>query len=154
MYNIILSLHSFLRWIILLLLLINLVRHFSTIKKPFGKTDKQLGLVLMIFAHITLLIGIYQWIAGAYGYKNIANNGVNAVMQNATSRFFAIEHTVGMIIAIVLITFARGVYRKQITDVKKHRRCITLYLLSLIIIIAFIPWPGMEEIGRPFFRGF
>jgi hypothetical protein len=154
MYNIILSLHSLLRWVILLLLIINLVRHFSALKKPFTGTDKALGLWLMIFAHIILLLGIYQWFAGAYGYHNISNIGFSAVMQNHAYRFFAIEHTFGMIIAIILITVARGVFRKNLTDRKKHKRCITLYLIALIIILASIPWPGMNEIGRPLLRSF
>ena len=154
MYNIILSLHSLLRWVILLLLLINIVRHFAALKKPFGNTDKKLGLWLMIFTHITFLLGIYQWFAGAYGYHNISNIGMSAVMQNRAYRFFAIEHTVGMLIAIALITIARGVFRKNITDTKKHKRCIILYLFALLVILASIPWPGMNEIGRPLFRGF
>jgi len=154
MYNIILSLHSLLRWVILLLLLINIVRHFAALKKPFGNTDKKLGLWLMIFTHITFLLGIYQWFAGAYGYHNISNIGMSAVMQNHAYRFFAIEHTVGMLIAIALITIARGVFRKNITDTKKHKRCIILYLFALLVILASIPWPGMNEIGRPLFRGF
>ncbi|HYJ62522.1 MAG TPA: hypothetical protein VEV62_02175 [Parafilimonas sp.] len=154
MYNIILSLHSLLRWVILLLLLINLVRHLAALRKPFGNTDKKLGLWLMIFTHITFLLGIYQWFAGAYGYHNISNIGMSAVMQNHAYRFFAIEHTVGMLIAIALITIARGVFRKNITDTKKHKRCIILYLFALIIVLASIPWPGMDEIGRPLFRGF
>ena len=108
----------------------------------------------MIAAHITLIIGLYQWFAGTLGYHNIANNGMAAVMSNGTDRFFAVEHTVGMLIAIALITVARGVYRKDITDTKKHTRCITLYVVALVIILAFIPWPGMEEIGRPLFRNF
>ncbi len=154
MYNIILSLHSLLRWVILLLLVINLIRHFAALKKPFGNTDKKLGLWLMIFTHITFLLGIYQWFAGAYGYHNISNIGMSAVMQNHAYRFFVIEHTVGMLIAIALITVARGVFRKNITDTKKHKRCIILYLFALIIILASIPWPGMNEIGRPLFRNF
>jgi hypothetical protein len=59
-----------------------------------------------------------------------------------------------MLIAIVLITIARGVYRKDISDGKKHKRCIILYLLALVIILALIPWPGMDQVGRPMFRGF
>ncbi|HVX26329.1 MAG TPA: hypothetical protein VHB70_08305 [Parafilimonas sp.] len=153
MYNIILILHSYLRWIILLLLFINLVKHFASLNKPFGNADKKLGLWLMIFTHITFLLGIYQWIAGAYGFHAIKNMGASAAMKDPVSRFFTVEHTVGMLIAIVLITIARGVFRKEISDRKKHRRCITLYLLALVIILAFIPWPGMEQVGRPLFRG-
>lgn len=154
MYSISLSLHNILRWVILTLLVVNILRHLIAMKKPFTETDKKVGLWLMIFTHITFLLGIYQWFAGAYGYHNISNIGLKAVMQNGTDRFFAIEHTVGMLIPIALITIARGVYRKEITDGKKHRRCITLYLLALVLILAFIPWPGMEQIGRPLLRSF
>jgi L-asparagine transporter-like permease len=69
-------------------------------------------------------------------------------MQNPAGRFFAVEHTVSMIIAIALITIARGSYRKDITDLKKHRRCILLYVVALLIILAMTPWPEMEETGR------
>jgi L-asparagine transporter-like permease len=154
MYDILLSLHSILRWVILLLLVLNLIRHFAAMNRPFNGIDKQLGLWLMIAAHITLLIGLYQWFAGALGFQNITNNGMSAVMKNGGYRFFAVEHTVGMLIAIALITIARGMYRKELPDGKKHRRCIVFYILSLVIILAFIPWPGMEDIGRPLFRGF
>lgn len=148
MYNFLLGLHNLLRWIILLLLLVNLVRHLIAINRPFTAIDKKLGLWLMISAHIQLVVGLYQWFAGAWGFQNFKNNGAAQVMQNSTERFFAVEHTVSMIIAIALITIARGIFRKQIPDSKKHRRCILLYALALVIILAMIPWPGMDEIGR------
>lgn len=148
MYTFLTGVHNLLRWVILLLLVLNLFRHFVAINRPFVSIDKKLGLWLMIFAHIQLLIGLYQWFAGAYGLQSINNNGMAEVMQNNTERFFAVEHTVSMIIAILLITFARGIYRKNLTDAKKHRRCILLYTLALLLILAMIPWPGMDEIGR------
>ncbi len=154
MYTFLLGTHNLLRWIILLLLVVNLARHFTAINRPFVSIDKKLGLWLMIFAHIQLLLGLYEWFAGAWGFKNIENNGMAQVMQNDTARFFAIEHTISMIIAIALITFARGIYRKQLTDGKKHRRCILLYSLALLIILAMIPWPGMDQIGRSLIPNF
>lgn len=147
MYNFLLGVHNLLRWIILLLLIVNLIRHFVVINKPFSETDKKLGLVLMIFAHIQLLIGLYEWFAGAWGLHNFMENGAG-VMRNSSSRFFAVEHAISMIVAIALITIARGMYRKNLPDGKKHRRCILLYMLALIIILAMIPWPGLEETGR------
>ncbi|MFT4156304.1 hypothetical protein [Parafilimonas sp.] len=153
MYNFLLSLHSLLRWVILLLLVINLLKHLAAMHKPFAAADKKLGLILMIFAHIQLLIGLYEWFAGSWGLQNFINNGAG-VMKNNTSRFFAVEHTVAMIAAIVLITIARGVYRKDIPDKKKHRRCIVLYALALLIILTMIPWPGMYEFGRSLIPAF
>ena len=38
--------HSFLRWIILLLLLIIVVRHLTAGNRPFNSTDKTFGLIL------------------------------------------------------------------------------------------------------------
>jgi L-asparagine transporter-like permease len=154
MYDVLLSLHSILRWVILLLLVLNLIRHFIAINRSFNGIDKQLGLWVLIAAHVTLLIGLYQWFAGALGFQNIMDNGMAEVMKNGAYRFFAVEHAVGMLIAIFFITIARGVYRKQIPDAKKHRRCIVFYILSLVIILAVIPWPGMEEVSRPLLRGF
>ncbi len=148
MYNFFLGLHNLLRWIILLLLVANLIRHFIAINKSFSVIDKKLGLTLMIFAHIQLLIGLYEWAAGPWGLKNFIHNG-SQVMQNSESRFFAVEHSVSMIVAIILITVARGIYRKNIPDGKKHRRCILLYLVALLIILAMIPWPGMYDFGKP-----
>lgn len=147
MYNFLLGLHNLLRWIILLLLVVNFIRHLSAMNKPFGPTDKRLGLMLMIFAHIQLLIGLYEWFAGAWGLQNFMNNG-GEVMRNNAARFFAVEHTVGMIIAIVIITIARGVARKNIPDGKKHRRCVWLYALALLIVVVMIPWPDIYEFGR------
>src|ERR1700759_5043482 len=121
MYNFLLGVHNLLRWIILLLLIVNLIRHFAAINRPFVSIDKKLGLWLMITAHIQLVIGLYQWLVGPlYGLQGIKNNGMAQVMQNNTERFFAVEHTVAMLIAIALITFARGIFRKNLTDAKKH----------------------------------
>ena len=109
----------------------------------------------MISAHITFLIGIYQWFAGAYGYHNISNIGMSAVMQNNAYRFFAIEHAVGMIIAIALITVARGVYRKNIPDGKKHIRCITFCIcLRSYLFLHLFPWPGMRSNRKAFVKRF
>ena len=152
MYNVLLSLHSILRWVILLLLIMNIVRHITAANKPFDNMDKKLSLWLMIAAHITLIIGLYQWFAGALGYQNIKENGMQTVMKDDTYRFFAVEHAVGMIVAIIVITIARGVYRKNITDVKKHRRSLILYIIALVIILALVPWPGMQHVGRPLIR--
>jgi len=147
MYTFLLALHNLLRWVILLLLLINIIRHFVAINRPFATIDKKLGLWLMIAAHIQLLIGLYEWFAGASGLKAFMNSG-GEVMKNSGLRFFAVEHTVSMIVAIVLITLARGLFRKQIPDGKKHRRCILLYAIALLLILAMIPWPGMDNFGR------
>jgi hypothetical protein len=60
------------------------------------------------------------------------------------SRFWAIEHITGMLIAIILITIARGKAK-----VLNYNAAAWLYLIALIIILATVPWPFREGIGRP-----
>ena len=153
MYNYLLYLHSIMRWIILILLLVNIYQNIARANKPFNKRDATLGLLLMIAAHITLLIGIYQWFAGDLGFQLIKNAGMAAVMKDAASRFWAVEHITGMVIAIILITVGRGVSKKTYDDNKKHKRSALFYIIALVIILATVPWPFREGIGRPWFPG-
>ncbi len=143
MYNGLLHLHNFMRWIILLFLLIALIQAFT--KKPgLQKTS----LWLLIAAHITLLVGLYQYFMGAYGYKLIQQNGFGAVMKDSALRFWAVEHITGMLLAIILITIARGKAKRN-----NYSTASWLYLIALILILAVVPWPFREVIARPWFPG-
>lgn len=149
MYNILLFAHNLLRWVILIFLLLNIFRHLMNARKPWEKTDSSLGSILMISAHITLLIGLYQWLAGAYGWQIIQSKGFGAVMKDSASRFWAVEHLTGMLIAIILITVGKGIGRKAIPDSTKHRRAGFLFLAALVAILLVTPWPGRPGVGRP-----
>lgn len=151
MYEYLLIAHNWLRWIILLLLLLNIFRHLGSMNKPWENADNKLGLFLMIASHITLLIGLYQWAFGPVGLQSIKELGMGTVMKNGALRFWAVEHITGMIIAIVLITIGKGVGRKAIPDIAKHRRALIFFVLALIIILATVPWPG-REVARPLLR--
>jgi hypothetical protein len=154
MYAYLLALHSLLRWIILLFLLIAIVRHLSGMNKKalVNNTDRRVDLILMTIAHITFLVGLYQWIRGPWGLKLIQNIGMKPVMENDTYRFFAIEHMTGMLIAIILITIGRGKVKRAV-DWKAHKKAFWLFLIALIIILASVPWPFRDAVARPWFRG-
>jgi hypothetical protein len=145
MYNGLLHLHNVLRWLILLFLLIALFQAFA--KSPGIRKS---SLWLMICAHLTLVIGIYQWFAGDLGYKILKNTGFKALMSgdNDAARFWAVEHITGMLIAIILITIGRGKAK-----VLNYRAASWLFLIALIVILATIPWPFREGIARPWFPG-
>ncbi len=138
-----LHLHNFMRWVILFFLLLALVQ-------AFGKNAslKKTSLWLLIASHVTLLIGLFQYFTGAFGYKLIQANGFAAVMKDSALRFWAVEHITGMLIAIILITIARG---KAKTG--GYSAASWLYLVALLIILAVVPWPFREGIARPWFPG-
>ena len=151
MYNVILELHSLLRWVILVLLLVAIFRSYSgmTAGKPFSAADKKVGLFLMISAHTTLLIGLCLYFFGPWGFANIRSLGFGEVMKTRAYRFYAVEHIFGMLVAIVLITIGRGVAKKSIPDLAKHKRTFWYFLVALVIILATVPWPFRAEIARP-----
>ena len=150
-YNGLLHLHSLLRWVILILLVVAIVKSYAgmTAVKPFSAGDKKVGLFLMISAHTTLLVGLYLWFFGPWGVANIGNLGFGAVMKDRVLRYYAVEHTAGMLIAIVLITIGRGVAKKRIPDAVKYKRTFWFFLIALVIILATAPWPFRAGIGRP-----
>jgi hypothetical protein len=151
MYTGLLSLHSYLRWVILILELVVIFRSLSgmTSGRPFGPGDRKAGLFLLISAHTQLLVGLYLYFAGPWGLANIRNLGFGAVMKDSVARFYAVEHIFGMLVAIVLITIGRGVAKKPIPDTAKHTRSFWFFLLALIIILATIPWPFRAGVARP-----
>lgn len=154
MYQGILHLHNFGRWVVIILLLIAILKSATGLagNKAFTNGDKKVGLFLMISAHTMLLIGLYQWFVGPWGLQNIQNLGMKAVMQNNVYRFWAVEHITGMLIAIILITIGRSAAKKNINDTARHRRSFWFYLVAFIIIMVTVPWP-FREVGRPLFPG-
>jgi uncharacterized membrane protein len=91
---------------------------------------------------------------GRYGIISVgAPEGVS-VMKDPFYRFFWVEHPVGMIIAIVLITLGRGMAKKAVADEVKYKKAFIFFLLALIVILATIPWPFRGGIvGRPWLPG-
>ena len=131
-----LHLHSVLRWIILLFLLLALIQAIA--KRPGIRSS---SLFLLICAHLMLLIGFYQLINGRYGILKGLPEGVE-LMKNSFYRFYWVEHPLMMFLAIVFITIARGKAK-----VLNYKATGWLLLVALILILAAIPWPFREVIG-------
>jgi hypothetical protein len=148
MYTGSLHLHSLLRWVMVGLMIFLLLRSFMGRKdgRAFTAQDRKMVLFLMISAHLQLLIGLYQYFTGNWGVKQLDNLSMGEVMKNATSRFFVVEHLVGMLIAIVLITMANSASKKAVADSAKWNRLFWLYTVAFLLILACVPWP-FREIG-------
>jgi uncharacterized membrane protein (UPF0182 family) len=148
-------LHNLLRWIILILLVVSVVKSYMGWKsgKAFSAGDRKIWLFTMIAAHVTLLIGLYQWLAGRYGLLTHQRPEGVSMMKDGYYRFFQFEHPLTMIVAILLITMGYGVAKKQLSDSDKYRKAFQLFLLALILILLRTPWPFMDTVGRGLFPG-
>ena len=147
-------LHNVIRWVILILIVIAIFRHLSgmTGKKPFTSGDKKTGLFLMISAHTQFLLGLILWFFGPMGYQLLSSVGMGEAMKNPAYRFWTVEHNIGMLIAVVLITVGRGVAKKNLPDAVKHKKSFWFFLIALIVILVSIPWPW-RTVARPLFPG-
>lgn len=144
MANGLLHLHSMLRWVILILLLVSLYQAITK-KESIAKTS----LFLMISAHIMLLIGLYQWLMGRYGIISTSIMPDDPTgLSKGFYRFFQFEHPLTMIVAVVLITLARS--KAKVQDYKKVTRFL---VIALILILIRVPWPFLKDVGRPLFPG-
>jgi hypothetical protein len=151
MQTAILFLHNIFRWVILILLLLSLFNSLSGWQngKTLGGGSQKLWLFTLISGHINLLIGLYLLFFGRYG---IVTGGIPEgvqVMKDKFYRFFWIEHPFGMILAVIFITLGRGMVKKPVSDTIKFKRAFWFYLLALIFILATVPWPFREIVGRP-----
>ncbi len=117
-------------------------------KKPFGASDGKISLFLMIAAHTQLLVGIILYFISPV--MKMAFSTPDA-MKNTELRFFMVEHSTMMIIAIVLITLGRILSKKAATDAGKFKKLFWYNFIALIVIIAAIPWPCFGAVHRPWF---
>lgn len=140
-----LHLHNLLRWVVLITLLLSIVKLIS------GRDALKTSKILLISAHTSLVLGLYQYFFGAVGYALIKNTvgGMKEVMKDAAARFWAVEHISSMIIAIVLITIGHIRLKKG----GKPNLTATFYLIALLLILSAIPWPFRAGIGRPWLPG-
>ncbi len=150
MYTGLLHTHNLFRYIIVILLLINLLMSFMGWlgKKSYQKQDDKLSLFLFIAAHIQLLLGF-----GLYFISPIVETAMADFansMKNDQLRFWGVEHMTAMVLGIILITLGRIMAKKAKTDSGKFRRQAVFFLLATVSIFSAIPWPW-SEISRAWF---
>lgn len=145
--NVLVSAHSGLRYIVLLLLLIAIVNAAMNLKsKTYLKKDKMINLFAMVILHIQLLLGLIL-----YFVSNKVKFG-EGIMGIPIHRFYDIEHPLLMILGILLITLGRKKAEKSELPELKHKLILRYYFLGLVLIFIGIPWPFLyENLGAGWF---
>jgi hypothetical protein len=100
---------------------------------PYTDGGRKLNLFTMISMHVQLLIGLALF---------FMSDKVNfSQMKDAMYRFFSVEHTTMMLIAILLVTIGHSKSKKATEEAKKHKTIFIFYGLALLLVLAAIPWP-------------
>ena len=141
MYSAFLHTHSGLRWIVLILLIINILNAAGCLKgKAVTPQMKKLSLFGLIATHVQFLTGlVLYWQSPKVQFSE-------NTMGNDLLRFFTMEHSVMMLIAIVLITIGN-----RHAKLGNGKRMFWMYLIALIVILIGIPWPFRAALGGSWF---
>jgi hypothetical protein len=148
MYNFFLILHSWTRWLVIIMAIIAIYRAFAGWQnnKPFVKEDHIIGGVFIGLIHLQVLIGLILYFILS-PITQTAFEDFGAAMRNSELRFWAVEHITGMILAAVIAQVGRILSKKAPTDRLKHKRAFIYFIIAFVLILITMPY-----IIRPFFR--
>lgn len=145
MHNGLLHAHSGLRWIVIILIVYAVFNAISKKNKgEYLESDRKLNLFTMIFFHIQIVIGL------ALYFISPIVNFADGWMKNAVSRFYGMEHILIMLIAMALVTVGHSKSKKAEGATQKFRAISLFYGITLILLLAGIPWP-FRNLGAGWF---
>jgi high-affinity Fe2+/Pb2+ permease len=132
-----LHVHSVMRWIVLLFLTWSVVNALIkwTGKKTPVKTDRLVSLLAVAGIHVQLVLGIVLFFISP---KVVFNE---FTMSNALIRFFTVEHSLLMLISVVLITIGFVRFKRSVSASAGFKKLFIYHGISLLLILIAIPWP-------------
>ncbi len=151
--NVILVLHSIIRWAVLLSgiwVVINAVSGITS-KRVYSSLDDRSNLFFMIFCDIQLLIGLILIFTNGWFVK--IKSGMGELMKDPYNRFFVVEHGMMMIVALILVHIGRSKVKKASPE-SKHKKMLLFFGVAILLIVISIPWPNKAVVGRPMISWF
>jgi hypothetical protein len=154
MYALTLAAHSFVRWVVLFAGLAAAARATKGWlgKEPWDKRADRLSLVFVAAFDTQLLLGLLLYFVFSPFFGLLLDNG-KMVMKEASLRFFAVEHTTTMLLAVAIAHVGRVRARKAPEGVARYKVLALTTIVALLIVLVTIPWPGSATHGRPLLRG-
>jgi hypothetical protein len=155
LYILFLTLHNLARWVVVGVAVWTLVRAFRgwSGKRAWEKSDDRAGMLFTSMMDTQLLLGLILYFFFSPATPQVAAN-FSAAMSSPFTRFFGFEHVLMMVLAAVVAHVGRVMARKGKTDLAKHRAAALWFSVTVLIILAAIPWPWMAYYGRPLLRLF
>ena len=151
MYSGALLVHSWVRWAVLIAGVLALLRALTgaSSRRPWTAADDRAGLWFTIALDVQVLIGLYLYFVLS-PFTTDALKDFGAAMRTPALRFWAVEHSFGMILGVVLAHVGRVRLRKAEPS-RRHVIAAIFFGIALVAILASIPWPGTPN-GRPWLR--
>lgn len=153
MHQILLTVHSIFRWLVLLSLLFAVYRSAKGyfLVRSFAKIDHAIRHWTATIAHIQLMIGMVLYFNSPivkYTLTGEKNTGINEVY------FFKFVHIAFMISSVVVITVGSSLAKRKELSSDKFKTMLLWFTMALILIFLAIPWPFSPLASRPYIRIF
>lgn len=154
MYPVLLPIHSLLRWLVVVSIVLVLIRALYgwMAARPYTRTDALLRGVAGAAAHTQLLLGFVLYFKSpivAYFRENFRE-----ALAYREMTFFGLVHISLMLIAIVVLTVGSSMGKRAASDRQKHRLIALFFLAGAILMFCAIPWPFSPLAQRPLWRSF
>ncbi|MEX2181791.1 MAG: hypothetical protein WD771_07090 [Gemmatimonadaceae bacterium] len=139
MHLAILQTHNVLRWAILILGVVALVKAAQGLggDRPYAAA-RRVGLYFTGALHLQLLLGLSLFFVSPFVRAAMGN--MQATMADSAVRFFIAEHPTLMVVATLLMTIGGIVAKNAATDAARHRKALIFVAITLALILAGIPW--------------
>jgi len=137
------TIHSLLRWAIVLTGIWAIIRAIKGVSgnSAYTSADKKAGLFFMISLDIQLLVGLVMYfVTSDLGLHAFQTNGA-AVMSNGGLRYFAVEHAFVGIVAIALVHIGRSKVKKATSDAQRHKLSLIFFAIAFVLLASRVPWP-------------
>lgn len=152
MYAIFLSIHSWIRWVVLICLVISVIKAYLGLRgaTAFSSIDNALRHWTATAAHIQLVVGIIIYTQSplvSFFWKNL-----DVAVHDSEILFFGLIHIAFMFLSIVLVTIGSALAKRRNTDPEKFKTVFVWFIIALLLILIAIPWPFSPFVDRPYFR--
>jgi hypothetical protein len=150
-YSAVLMVHSWVRWVVLLLGVAATVNAFvdraNTGERPRGM---RLDWLFMMAFDVQILLGLLLYF-GLSPYTREAMSNMSLALRDPALRFWTFTHMATMVVALVTVragrVFAMG---EPATRARRNGR-FTCFAVAVLAMVAGVPWPG-TTLARPLFR--
>ena len=139
MHDFLLMLHTYLRWVLLLVAVLacfHYVQGYFT-GQPFTGVSNKLGVWYIALIHTQILLGL-----GLYLFFILQTELPAGWIKVAALRFRVLEHPTLMLLAGVIAQIGRSLSKGASTAKQKLGKGALLYPISLLLLLLGIPWRG------------
>lgn len=152
MYGTLLTIHSLVRWLVLLGIINALARSYSGLigGRRFSAADRRSVAIGTGAGQAQLLVGMALYFSSPFVAAFWASPGHEAA--NLPVLFFSVIHVAGMLASVVLMSIGASLSKRPGDDRSRFRAVALYWTIAVVIILVTIPWPFSPLAQRPLWR--